>query len=279
MCIFIRMEHNAHYPLLLAALAGAVEASSEILAIYKHGFSPSYKSDGSPVTAADLASNTILEKHLEATQLPIMTEETTHAAFEERRQWERYWCVDPLDGTKEFIKRNDEFAVNIALIENRRPVLGIIASPVERTILIGGELIPPALVSFDAVGKTDSWLYIEPKQTPNSPLVIASSRTPHTGTSLAFINELKEQYGEPMFIKKGSALKFFDIALGTADIYPRFAPTMEWDIAAGQAIVEALGGSVTHPVTGESLYYNKESLVNPHFVVTGPALLQSRANG
>lgn len=273
------MENNAHYPLLLAALAGAVEASSEILAIYRDGFSPRYKTDGTPVTAADLASNTILEKYLGETGLPIMTEETTQAEFAERSQWQHYWCVDPLDGTKEFIKRNDEFAINIALIENRQPVLGIIVSPVDRKILIGGKLIPPALLSFDDIGQTSAWIFIEPKKTPNSPLVIASSRTPHAGASLDFINELKAAHGEPVFLKKGSALKFFDLALGIADIYPRFAPTMEWDIAAGQAIMEALGGSVVHPQTGEPLYYNKESLVNPHFVVTGPALLQSRSNG
>ncbi len=164
-------------------------------------------------------------------------------------------------------------------MENRQPVLGIIVAPVDRKILIGGKLIPPALLSFDDIGQTSGWVFIEPKVAPNSPLVLISSRTPHAGAALDFINELQAAHGELTFLKKGSALKFFDLALGIADIYPRFAPTMEWDIAAGQAIMEALGGSVVHPQTGQPLYYNKESLVNPHFVVTGAALLQSRSNG
>jgi len=268
------MEKSAHYTLLQAALAGVVEASSEILEIYRKGFSPNYKTDGSPVTAADLASNDILEKHLGETNIPILTEESIHAPFEERSSWERSWCVDPLDGTKEFIRRNDEFAINIALIEGQQAILGIIASPVEQIALIGGKFVPPAIVRFDSIGNIDSWHFIEPKTVPNSPLVIAGSRTPHSGASLEFINQLKTTYGDLAYLKKGSALKFFDLALGKADIYPRFAPTMEWDIAAGQAIIEALGGTVTHALTGVPLYYNKADLFNPHFVVTSPALLQ-----
>jgi len=273
------MENSLHYKLLQAALAGVVEASSEIMAIYKDSFSSNYKLDGSPVTAADLASNAVLEKHLNATNIPVLTEESIHAPFEERSQWTQFWCVDPLDGTKEFIKRNDEFAINIALIENKQPVLGIIASPVEQIALIGGKFVPPAIVRFDQIGNIDSWQYIEPKAFPNNPVVIAGSRTPHSGASLDYINQLKEKYGDLAFLKKGSALKFFDLALGTADIYPRFAPTMEWDIAAGQAIIEALGGTVTHALSGQPLHYNKASLFNPHFVVTSYALLQTDRNG
>ena len=276
---FIPMEKSLHYSLLQAALAGVVEASSEIMAIYRESFSPKFKTDGSPVTAADLASNTVLEKHLGETGLPVLTEESIHAPFEERTKWALYWCVDPLDGTKEFIKRNDEFAINIALIENKQPVLGIVASPVEQTALIGGKFVPPAIVHFDQIGNIDNWEFIEPKPFPNNPVVIAGSRTPHSGASLEYINQLKTTYGDLAFLKKGSALKFFDLALGTADLYPRFAPTMEWDIAAGQAIIEALGGTVTHAISGEPLHYNKASLFNPHFVVTSYALLQTDANG
>jgi len=269
------MEKSMHYTLLQAALAGAVEASSKILEVYRQSFSPNYKADGSPVTLADLRSNAVLEKHLGQTRLPVLTEESTHAPYEERSHWQQFWCVDPLDGTKEFIRHNDEFAICIALIEDRQPVLGVIASPIEQKILVGGREVPAAIVPFDCITDLDKWQFIEPKSVPNSPLVIAGSRTPYSGASLAFINELKKKYGDLDFIRKGSALKFFDLALGKADLYVRFAPTMEWDIAAGQAIVESLGGTVTHAETGVPLHYNKASLFNPHFVATMPALLQS----
>ena len=261
------MEQLTHYPLLQTALAGVVEAAAEIMAIYDNGFSTTYKSDGTPVTIADLASNDILEQHLSTTGIPILTEERMQAPFEERKNWRQLWCVDPLDGTKEFIRKNGEFAINVALIDDGKPVLGVIASPVEQRILIGGVQIPPAVLSFDQVLQIDSWSYLEPRKTVNQPIVIAGSRTPPSPFALAFFEQVGDRFGDYTYLKKGSALKFFDLACGTADIYPRFAPTMEWDIAAGQAIIEALGGSVTHPATGDVLHYNKELLLNPHFVV------------
>lgn len=268
------MEQLSHYPLLQTALAGVVEAAAEILAIYRNGFSTSYKSDGSPVTIADLASNDILEQHLAETGIPILTEERLQAPYEERKDWKQLWCVDPLDGTKEFIRKNDEFAINVALIEDGKAVLGIIASPVDQLILIGGQQIPPAILGFDQLQHIASWRYLEPRQTANRPLVIAGSRTPPSPVALSYFGELAKTFGDYTYLKKGSALKFFDLASGTADIYPRFAPTMEWDIAAGQAIIEALGGTVTQPSTDEPLVYNKELLLNPHFVVRTPAVLE-----
>jgi len=268
------MEQHTHYDLLHHALKAVVAASSEILTVYETGFSPSYKSDGSPVTQADLASNTIIEEHLKITGIPLLTEESVHAPYEERQHWDQLWCIDPLDGTKEFIKRNDEFAINIALIEGKQAVLGIIASPVEGKILIGGKHIPAAVIAFEHIDQPAKWQLLERRETINSPLIIASSRTPHSGSTLAFLELIASQFGECDFVRKGSALKFFDLALGTADIYPRFAPTMEWDIAAGQAIMESLGGSVMHAVSGESLYYNKANLLNPHFVAKNHAVHQ-----
>lgn len=266
------MEQRAHYDLLQVALAAVVEASAEIMRVYQEGFSPNYKRDGSPVTQADLASNAILERHLIPTNIPLLTEESAHASYEERHEWDLLWCIDPLDGTKEFIKRNDEFAINIALIEHKKPVLGIIASPVEKTVLVGGKHVQPALIPFDAIHDPASWQLIEWKHEINSPIVIATSRTPHSGATLDYIHKTDAQFGAHTFLKKGSALKFFDLALGNADVYPRFAPTMEWDIAAGQAIMEALGGSVYHAVSGEPLYYNKANLLNPYFVVNSHAV-------
>jgi 3'(2'), 5'-bisphosphate nucleotidase len=272
------MEQHAHYHLLNIALAAVVEASAEILSIYSTGFSPNYKSDGSPVTIADIASNTIIERHLGPTGIPLLTEESQHAPFEERRHWNQLWCIDPLDGTKEFIKKNDEFAVNIALIEDKQPVLGIVASPVEGVMVIGGRHVHPALIAFENIHHPENWELIQRRMTFNEPVVITSSRTPHSGAILEFILAVREQFGEPAFLQKGSALKFIDLAVGNADIYPRFAPTMEWDIAAGQAIIESLGGSVTHAVTGEPLHYNKANLLNPHFVVHSHAVRQHLGN-
>jgi 3'(2'), 5'-bisphosphate nucleotidase len=268
------MEQHPHYGLLQVALRAVVEASSEILHIYHKGFSPKYKLDGSPVTMADLVSNEIIEGHLKPTGIPLLTEESVHAPFDERRTWPQFWSVDPLDGTKEFIKRNDEFAINIALIEGTQPVLGIVASPVEGLALIGGKYIAPALVRFDAVPQPEAWQLLEKRTEPNSPLVIASSRSPHSGPALEFIQRIQTRFGNCTFLRKGSALKFIDLAVGTADLYPRFAPTMEWDIAAGQAIIESLGGSVTNALSGETLYYNKADLLNPYFVVHNHAVRQ-----
>lgn len=266
------MEQNGHYDLLLAGLKAAVEAASEIMTVYTTGFSPNYKKDGSPVTQADLASNAVIESLLGATNIPLLTEESQHAPYEERRHWNQLWCVDPLDGTREFIKRNDEFAINIALIENQQPVLGIIASPVEQLILVGGNQVTPALIPFHAIHHPEKWEQIAPKTTVNSPIVIASSRTPHSGATLEFVRATNDRFGQHTFLKKGSALKFFDLALGHADVYPRFAPTMEWDIAAGQAIMESLGGTVQHAFSGEPLIYNKANLFNPYFVVNSRAV-------
>lgn len=274
--IFTTMKQNGHYELLQVALKAAVEASAEIMSVYSNGFSPKYKKDGSPVTQADLASNSVIEQLLGTTNIPLLTEESLHAPYEERQHWKQVWCIDPLDGTKEFIKRNDEFAVNIALIEDQQPVLGIIASPVERLLLVGGKDVNPSVISFEAITDPEQWQIITPKQTPNSPIVIASSRTPHSGATLEFVRSTNERFGEHAFLKKGSALKFFDLALGKADLYPRFAPTMEWDIAAGQAIMESLGGSVLHAYSGESLIYNKANLFNPYFVVHSHAVQKHR---
>lgn len=258
---------------LQTAMHAAVAASEAIMEVYVQDFEANWKADGSPVTAADLASNAVLEERLKTTGIPVITEESDHESFEIRETYDWVWTVDPLDGTKEFVKKNGEFAVCIALIHRQQPVLGLIASPVNRNLIIGGKEIPPALVQFEDVEDASRWKYIEQKTALNSPLVIAGSRSHLSGTELKFTNALREQYGEVAFLKKGSALKFIDLALGDADVYPRFAPTMEWDIAAGQAIIEALGGKVLHAESNEPLRYNKANLLNPYFVVfTAPLL-------
>lgn len=257
----------------ITALQAAVAASEKIMSFYSGEFGAAHKEDGSPVTQADLASNDILIAHLERTGIPIVSEESVHSAYEIRKDWELVWCVDPLDGTKEFIRGSSEFAVCVSLIHEQRPILGIIASPVQRTILIGGISVPAAFLNFDSIHEPERWRYIDRREQVNEPLVIAISRSQDSNSDLAFNRLMRERYGEVQFLKKGSALKFMDLAAGHADVYARFAPTMEWDIAAGQAIIEALGGRVVHAEKGHALYYNKANLFNPYFIVeTAPVL-------
>lgn len=255
-------------------MIASIEASEEIMRYYETGFQSQYKVDGSPVTEADLAASNIIGQHLLETNIPILGEETDKAAFEIRKNWTQNWCVDPLDGTKEYIKRNGEFAVNIALIENNIAIFGVIAWPVEKKVIFGGKETGVFVADFDSIISSENWLKLKAKEVSNVPLVMATSRSPHSGASAAFIEELKLEHPEIHFLRKGSALKFFDLAYGTADIYPRFAPTMEWDIAAGQAIIEALGGSVCSLESGEPLCYNKENLLNPFFIAKTKPLIK-----
>ena len=234
--------------------------------IYQNDFEEIIKADGSPLTQADLASSDIIGQHLSPYKIPITGEETEKMSFEERAQWTECWCVDPLDGTREFIKKNGEFAVNIALIKDSKAHFGLIASPVRREIIIGSEETGVYIFSFDEAHNFSTWKKLSIPDKHNNPIVLIGSRSHHSGSMLEIIETLQSISTEIEFSKKGSALKFFDLALGTADIYPRFAPTMEWDIAAGQAIIEALGGEVTNALDGTRLQYNKEDLTNPFFI-------------
>lgn len=252
-----------HY---FTAIRASIAAAEKIMEIYLGGFDTEFKNDGSPVTQADLAASEIIEQHLFSTGIPLTGEESTKKSFNERQSWEELWCVDPLDGTKEFVKRNGEFCVNIALIRQKKPVFGIIASPTMRRLLFGGIETGVFESEFEHYEQPSQWKRITGKSKQNSPIVMASSRSHHSGTDLKFINELKENHGKVNFIRMGSALKFFHLVRGEADVYPRFAPTMEWDIAAGQALLEGVGGRVLHAERNEPLYYNKENLTNPYFV-------------
>lgn len=254
-------------------LKACVEASEAIMHIYQTGFDPHLKADGSPVTKADILSNSILKNALEKTGIPTIMEESINSPYEIRKNWENVWIVDPLDGTKEFIKKNGEFAICIALVHQNKPVLGFIVSPVKEEIVFGGKELPVRLVSFNDLGNSESWKTITPRTDVNRPLKIAGSRSHHSKRDLQFNQSIRELFGEVEFIQKGSALKFFDLALGKADLYPRFAPTMEWDIAAGQAIIEALGGTVVDTETNQALVYNKENLYNPYFIVKTKAVI------
>lgn len=250
-----------HY---LEALETSIIASDEIMRIYQTSFHEKIKADGSPVTEADMSSSEIITNKLKDSNIPIISEEELNVPFQERKNWKDVWIVDPLDGTKEFIKKNGEFAVNIALVSEGIPIFGLIASPVNRTILFGGVGIGSYITTFNELRNPSNWKTLTSHEI-NNPVVLACSRAPYPEGIVELIDFIKRKR-EVEFIKKGSALKFFDLADGHADVYPRFAPTMEWDIAAGHAILASMGGTVLDAETGQPLTYNKESLFNPSFI-------------
>jgi 3'(2'), 5'-bisphosphate nucleotidase len=239
----------------------ALEAGRRILDVYEKTIGVDLKVDGSPLTQADTVSHEHIVQALAALtpSIPVLSEESADVPFEERKGWSRFWLVDPLDGTKEFIKRNGEFTVNIALIENGAPVLGVVYVPVlgvsytacrGRGAFKQKEETPPKPIAVRAIGGT-------------RPIVVASRS--HAGPeTVAFLQSL----GSHDVVSMGSSLKFCLVAEGVADVYPRLGPTMEWDTAAAQCVVECAGGTVTD-TAGRVLTYNKSSLKNPWFVVSG----------
>lgn len=277
---------------LLTALLASKVAGLAILEVYRRDFDVSYKEDQSPLTLADQRSHDIIVDHLtdpSGKSLPILSEEGKGIPFEERRAWEYFWLIDPLDGTKEFIKRNGEFTVNIALIYQHRPVLGVIYAPVNNVFYFASEGFGSYRLkkdnAFDRLeGKAseierESVLkeilkhshrlpcYDTPLDTHDSQLVIAGSRSHPSKEFEAFVKTMKKQHAKVEVISSGSSLKLCLVAEGRADIYPRLGPTMEWDTAAGQAIVEQANGSVLNYETDEPLQYNKKNLLNSWFVV------------
>lgn len=230
--------------------------------VYDSEFAVSHKEDNSPLTEADMAAHdTIIEGLAQLTpDLPVLSEEAASIPFSERSSWDRYWLVDPLDGTREFVKRNGEFTVNIALIENHEATLGVIYSPVK-------EITYFAARGFGAWRKLPGQEpgQIHTRDKPANHTMVAGSRS-HRGDSL---NAFLEQLGNYEIISMGSSLKSCLVAEGSADIYPRFGPTSEWDTAAAQCIVEEAGGSITTIDLKPLRYNTKDSLLNPHFVVIG----------
>jgi len=258
----------------ITALKAAVAASEAILEIYQQDVVAVPKDDGSPVTIADITSSEIIEEYLLKTDIPILGEEQEKASYEERKTWRENWCVDPLDGTRMFLRRNDEFAVNIAHVVEGKPKFGIIADPVKKRILFGGNDVGAFISAFDTIDNNESWENLKEHTRRNNPVTVTCSRSYTHGSGFKYMQQLEAVYGELNYIYRGSALKFFDLAEGRADVYPRFAPTMEWDIASGQAILEALGGSVVTVSENKPLHYNKEQLFNPMFIAKTKALLR-----
>ncbi|MEX2484118.1 MAG: 3'(2'),5'-bisphosphate nucleotidase CysQ [Brumimicrobium sp.] len=259
---------NKFEELYKTPLKAIISASEAIMYVYNHEFEKIKKADGSPLTEADLKSSQIIRSFLEETNIPITGEEVKKADFSERKNWSKCWCVDPLDGTKEFIKKNGEFVVNIALIENQKSIFGIIASPVLEEIIMGGPEFGAFHFSYNDKNNPENWRKLPAINSLNNPITLISSRSHYSGDLLSLVEFIEKKYDKVTSKKMGSALKFFDLVLGKADIYPRFAPTMEWDIAAGQAIYEAVGGEVLQRGTGKPLTYNKKDLTNPFFVAS-----------
>ncbi|WP_029036011.1 3'(2'),5'-bisphosphate nucleotidase CysQ [Salinimicrobium xinjiangense] len=259
---------------LRTAIEAAIAAGKEIMKVYlEEDFQVEMKSDASPLTVADKRANDIINSYLKPTDIPIISEENEELSYEERKQWKECWIVDPLDGTKEFIKRNGEFTVNIALVSKGRPELGVIFAPALELIyytLVSERKAYKATVPSEALDADyilKSAKEIQP-QTDSKCINIVGSRSHMNQETLDFIEELRKKKQEVQVVSKGSSLKFCLLAEGEAHFYPRFGPTMEWDTAAGQAICEAVGFSCKFNGSGKSITYNRENLRNDNFVVS-----------
>jgi len=240
------------------------DAGARIMQVYQTDFEVQAKQDQSPVTAADMAAHALITKELPSLTpgIPVLSEESGVPPFEQRRRWGRYWLVDPLDGTKEFIKKNGEFTVNIALIDNHLPVLGVVGVPAQSREYYGGQGLGAFRVCQSG---TPEPIHVSPLGP--GPVRVVGSRSHPSPALGGYLARLGAHHMVPM----GSSLKLCLVAEGKADIYPRLGPTSEWDTAAAHAVVLGAGGSVTD-LSGRPLRYNtKDDILNPHFLVFADA--------
>ncbi|TYB78747.1 3'(2'),5'-bisphosphate nucleotidase CysQ [Bizionia myxarmorum] len=258
---------------LQIAIESSLKAGIAIMQVYETAFNVETKDDNSPLTEADMQANTIINSYLLPTQISIISEENKQTDYSIRKNWNTCWIVDPVDGTKEFVKRNGEFTVNIALVTNGKPVLGVIYVPATKTLYYAEVDSNKAFkadlkshdTSFEQVLKLAEKL--QPKKKKSKVIQVVGSRSHMNKETLDFIESLKSEGKDVEIVSKGSSLKFCLLAEGLADVYPRFAPTMEWDTAAGHAICNAVGLEVISTETKKPLVYNKENLLNSHFLV------------
>ena len=279
---------------ILVSIHAAIEAGNAILQVYRSSdFKVELKADKSPLTLADRNAHEIIMQHLSKFDIPVLSEEGKNMPYDERKSWDTFWLVDPLDGTKEFIKKNGEFTVNIAKVFNHKPVAGAVLVPDKNILYFASSELGSYRADLSQIGEWLNGKIGNPRRSANLPdskaveivteltghstklpvnpsthrlYTIAGSRSHATPELEAFVEEKRRQYGEVEFISAGSSLKLCLVAEGRADIYPRTGPTMEWDTAAGQAIVENAGGKVLQYETKQPLLYNKENLLNPWFV-------------
>jgi 3'(2'), 5'-bisphosphate nucleotidase len=279
---------------LAHALVAAKRAGEAILDVYHGEIEVEYKEDNTPLTVADQRAHNAILSILSTgsiRDIPILSEEGKHTPHEERKRWEYFWLVDPLDGTKEFVKRRDEFSVNIALIDKDRPVLGVVLVPAVGLLYFAAEGLgsyksedvekverlcnndgKPSQDSNLLTALVDSAAKLPSQQSTARSLdkvMLVGSRSHGTEELGGFVQRMKKQYGEVDFVPAGSALKFCRVAEGSADLYPRFGPTMEWDTAAGHCVVEQSGGEVVRMREKTPLDYNKRDLHNPYFICIG----------
>ncbi len=270
--------------LLNTAVLACIFAGDKILDIYNsNNFNIEYKEDESPLTQADKNAHDEIVKYLDKTEIPVLSEEGKHLPYDERKKWEYLWVVDPLDGTKEFIKQNGEFTVNIALVQNGLTLMGVIYAPVLKSLYFNDLSGNAFWVDFNFSGRElEPVLDFIHNKKIKIPLKVkraykvVASRSHLSDETKLFIEKLKEKYKNIEITSIGSSLKLCLLAGGQADIYPRFAPTMEWDIAAGHAILKAAGGNVLSNETGQELQYNKENLLNPWFIAKTEVLYQGK---
>ncbi len=253
------------------AIKAGIEAGRMIMEVYNTSFTVELKDDRSPLTKADKESHRVIMEFLKNTGIPILSEEGKSIPYSERKKWKKFWLVDPLDGTKEFIKHNGEFTVNIALIEDQTPVMGIIYAPVLKelyfsAIEIGAfklEDIDPDDHEITDVIRTSTKINVRGEAEPYN---VVASRSHFSPETEQYVEILKRDHPALSYVSKGSSLKLCLVAEGKANVYPRLGPTMEWDTGAGHAIVLGAGGSVVDFETGKPLKYNKAELLNPYFI-------------
>jgi 3'(2'), 5'-bisphosphate nucleotidase len=248
-------------------IAIAQQAGNAILEIYQsENFSVETKADNSPLTKADKAANEVIVTALKNLypEIPMISEENKTVPYEERKSWNRFWLVDPLDGTKEFIKRNGEFTVNIALIKNGKPIAGVVHVPVSGVTYYGAKESGAYKIKNGKTKKLNN-VFIPYAEKQN--IKVVASRSHLSDETKEFVSILEKQGKKIEFVSMGSSLKFCLVAEGMADVYPRFGPTMEWDTAAAQAVAEAAGRKVLIHNSDLPLRYNKENLLNPWFIV------------
>lgn len=266
-----KIEHNL---LLLDAVNAALKAGAEILDVYESAdFGVEVKSDNSPLTKADKQANDIIQKELEETGINILSEEGRSIDYSERSKWSTLWVVDPLDGTKEFVKQNGEFTVNIALVEKGTPTLGVIYVPVTDTLYYG--CVEVGAYRLDEAKKhlnADRMADLNEKATKlpekqDREFTMVGSRSHMSDETAEYFEGIRESYPDAEILSRGSSLKICMVAEGSADVYPRFAPTMEWDTCAGHAIAKEAGYEIYRSEDDKPLTYNKEDLLNPWFIV------------
>jgi 3'(2'), 5'-bisphosphate nucleotidase len=271
------MNNNTiiHSYLYSAALQAALEAGKKALSFFGSEYSIKYKTDSSPVTDADMAAHQVIHDRLQPFGLPMLSEESTIFDYEERQHWQQFWLIDPLDGTKEFISGNGEFTVNIALIVEQTPVFGVVYAPVPDVMYFGFDngsyKVEKASERSQAELSLEAILLTAVKLpcSNTSTFTVVASRSHLNKETADFIENLKLKHGKISKITKGSSLKLCAVAEGSANMYPRIGPTMEWDIAAGHAVLKFADGSVKATADSVDLKYNKPDLRNPDFVAVG----------